>query len=114
MSEEPLRHSHFPFVSGNPDAEGFMATAAARKRRNGRNSTNVQARLNSWAAIYHRTRGLVSGVEGATSEQVQETVNDAIESASGAGERASDWSNENLDGVRQAVRMQPLALVRSL
>jgi ElaB/YqjD/DUF883 family membrane-anchored ribosome-binding protein len=91
-----------------------MAIAsAARKRRNGRNSTDVQARLNSLRgdidALQQDMRGLVNDVGGAASEHVQEAVNGAIESASEAVERVSDWSNENLDGVRQVVRMQPLA-----
>jgi ElaB/YqjD/DUF883 family membrane-anchored ribosome-binding protein len=91
-----------------------MATAAAaRKHRNGRNSTDVQARLNSLRgdldALQQDMRGLVNDVGGVASEQVQEAVNGAIESASEAVERVSDWSNENLNGVRQAVRMQPLA-----
>jgi ElaB/YqjD/DUF883 family membrane-anchored ribosome-binding protein len=60
-------------------------------------------------ALQQDMRGLVNDVGGVASEQVQEAVNGTIESASEAIERVSDWSSENLDGVRQAVRMQPLA-----
>ena len=91
-----------------------MATATAtHKRRNGRNGANVQARLSSLRddldALQQDMRGLVNDVGGAASEQVQGVVNGAIDSASEAVERVSEWSKENLDGVRQAVRIQPLA-----
>jgi len=36
-------------------------------------------------------------------------VNGAIETASEAVDRVGEWGNENLDGVRTAVRTQPLA-----
>ena len=90
-----------------------MANAATRKRKNGRNGSDVQARLNSLRgdldALQQDMRGLMTDMGGAATEQVQGAVNGAIESASEAVERVSDWSNENLDGVRQVVRMQPLA-----
>lgn len=90
-----------------------MANAATRKRRNGRNGSDVQARLNSLRgdldALQQDMRGLVNDVGGVASEQVQGAVNGAIELASEAVERVGDWSNENLDGVREAVRLQPLA-----
>lgn len=89
------------------------ATATTRKRRNGRNGADVQARLTSLRddldALQQDMRGLVNDVGGVASEQVQGAVNGAIDSASEAVERVSEWSNENLDGVRQAVRTQPLA-----
>ncbi|HXJ03197.1 MAG TPA: hypothetical protein VNH44_18400 [Micropepsaceae bacterium] len=86
------------------------AQAAARKRKNGhngahlngRNGANVQARLTSLRedldALQHDIGGLVTDVGDVASEQASEAV-----------ERVSEWSNENLDGVRQAVRTQPLA-----
>jgi hypothetical protein len=114
MSEEPLRHSHFPLVSGKSGCGGIYGDGSGTQAQEWTQQHERPGPVEFLGGDLQQTRGLVSGVEGATSEQVQETVNDAIESASGAGERASDWSNENLDGVRQAVRMQPLALVRSL
>jgi ElaB/YqjD/DUF883 family membrane-anchored ribosome-binding protein len=86
-----------------------MAMAATRRRKNGHNGSEVQARLSSLRAdldaLQQDMRGLVSDVGDAASEQ----VNGAIESASEAVDRVGEWGNENLDGVRQAVRTQPLA-----
>jgi len=87
-------------------------TAATGKRKNGRNG-HVRVRLMSLRgdldALQHDMRGLANDVGDAASEQVQGAVNGAIGSASQAADRVSEWSNENLDGVRQAVRTQPLA-----
>jgi ElaB/YqjD/DUF883 family membrane-anchored ribosome-binding protein len=89
------------------------AALATRKRKNGQNGRYVQARLNSLRrdldALQQDMRGLVTDVGEAASGQVHSAVNGTIESASEAVERVSDWSNENLDGMRQAVRLQPLA-----
>jgi len=89
------------------------ATAAARKRKNGRNGADVQARLNSVKAdldvLQQDVRGLVSDMGGVASEQVQGAVNGALESAYETADRVGEWGNENLDGVRKAVRTQPLA-----
>jgi ElaB/YqjD/DUF883 family membrane-anchored ribosome-binding protein len=92
----------------------MMATATKRKRKNGHNgSVTVQGRLNSLRAdldaLQQDLGGLVSDVGGAASTQVQGVVNGAIESASGAVDRVSEWGTENLDGMRDAVRTQPLA-----
>jgi ElaB/YqjD/DUF883 family membrane-anchored ribosome-binding protein len=90
-----------------------MAAVTARKRRNRRGGSNIQARLNSLRgdldALQQDMRGLVGDVGDAAGEQVQGAVLGAMESGSEAVERVSDWSNENLDGMRQAVRLQPLA-----
>ena len=89
-----------------------MATAAARRRKNGHNG-DLQARLSSLRddidALQHDMRGLVSDVKDVASEQVQGAVNEAIETAHETVDRVGEWGNENLDGVRQAVRTQPLA-----
>jgi ElaB/YqjD/DUF883 family membrane-anchored ribosome-binding protein len=88
-------------------------TAATRKRKNVRNGDDVRARLTSLRgdldALQQDMRGLASDVGGAASEQVQGAVNGAIDSASEAVGWVGEWSNENLDGVRHAVRTQPLA-----
>ena len=91
-----------------------MASAIKRKSKNGRNGgTHVQGRLNSLRAdldaLQQDLGGLVSDVGGAASNQVQGVVNGAIDSASDAVDRVSEWGTENLDGMRQAVRTQPLA-----
>ena len=92
-----------------------MATAAVstRKRRNGHHNNDVQARLSALRddldTLQQDMRALVSDVGGVASEQVQGAVNGAMESASEAVERVEEWSNENLEPVREAVRTQPLA-----
>jgi outer membrane murein-binding lipoprotein Lpp len=69
----------------------------------------MQSRLNSlradFDALQHDVRGLASDVGDAASSQVQ----DAIDTASGAVDRVSEWGTENLNGVRSAVKSQPLA-----
>ena len=76
-------------------------TTATPKRKNGRNG-HVRVRLMSLRgdldALQQDMRGLANDVGDAASEQVQGAVNGAIESAA-----------EAADGVRQAVRTQPLA-----
>lgn len=90
-----------------------MATATARKRKNGRNGTQVQERLSSVKAdldaLQQDVRGLVSDMGGMASEQVHGAVNGAMETAYETVDRVGEWGNENLDGVRKAVRTQPLA-----
>jgi len=90
-----------------------MATATTRRRRNGQNGSEVQTRLSSLRAdldaLQQDMRALVSDVGEAASEQVHGAVNGAIETASEAVDRVGEWGNENLDGVRTAVRTQPLA-----
>jgi ElaB/YqjD/DUF883 family membrane-anchored ribosome-binding protein len=92
-----------------------MATTTARKRKNGRNGNgnDVSARLNSVRedldALQHDVRGLVSDMGGMASEQVQGAMNGALETAHDTVDRVGEWGSENLDGVRRAVRTQPLA-----
>lgn len=100
-----------------------MATATKRKPRKSSKkrpvktvaatNTNMQSRLNSlradFDALQHDVRGLASDVGDAASTQVQELMTDAIGSANDAVERVSEWSTENLNGVRDAVKTQPLA-----
>jgi ElaB/YqjD/DUF883 family membrane-anchored ribosome-binding protein len=84
-----------------------------RKRKNGRNGTAVQARLSSLRddldALQQDVRGLMSDVGDVATDQVHTAVNGAIDTASDTVDRVSEWGNDNLDGVRQAVRTQPLA-----
>jgi hypothetical protein len=90
-----------------------MATATRRKRRTRRtvraSNTGMQSRLNSlradFDALQSDVRGLASDVGDAASTQVR----DAIDSASGAVDRVSEWGVDNLNGVRSAVKSQPLA-----
>ena len=90
-------------------------TATTRKRKNGRNGaqTQVQARLSSVRAdldaLQHDVRGLVSDMGEIASERAQGAMNDAMETAYETADRVGEWGNENLDGVRRAVRTQPLA-----
>ena len=85
-----------------------MATTAT-KRRNGRKNSDVQARLNALRgdldALQQDMKGLVGDIGGAASTQ----VHGALETASDTVERAGEWTAENLDGVRETVRTQPLA-----
>jgi ElaB/YqjD/DUF883 family membrane-anchored ribosome-binding protein len=96
-------------------AEGTMATATTmtRKRKNGNSNNDVQTRMGVLRAdfdtLQQDMRALVSDVGEVASEQVHGAVNAAKESASEAVERVEEWSNENLEPVREAVRMQPLA-----
>jgi ElaB/YqjD/DUF883 family membrane-anchored ribosome-binding protein len=95
--------------------EGTMAraTTMARKRKNGNSNNDVQGRLGVLRAdldtLQQDMRALVSDVGEVASEQVHGAVNAARESASEAVERVEEWGNENLEPVREAVRMQPLA-----
>jgi len=90
-----------------------MATATTRRRKNGQNGSEVQGRLSTLRAdldtLQQDMRALVSDVGEVASEQVHGAVNGAIETASEAVDRVGEWGNENLDGVREAVRTQPLA-----
>jgi len=93
-----------------------MATATRRKRKTRTvkaSNTAMQSRLNSlradFDALQHDVRGLASDVSGVASSQVQELMTDAMDTASGAVERVSEWGSENLNGVRTAVKSQPLA-----
>ena len=93
-----------------------MATATRRKRRTRTvkvSNTGMQSRLNSlradFDALQHDVRGLATDVGDAASTQVQELMSDAIDTASGAVDRVSEWGSENLNGVRSAVKSQPLA-----
>jgi hypothetical protein len=52
---------------------------------------------------------LVSDVGDVASDQVNTVVNGAIGTASDTVERVTEWGTDNLDGVREAVRTQPLA-----
>ena len=84
-----------------------------RKRKNSSNGSDVQARLTALRsdldALQKDMRGLVSDVGDAASKEVQGAMGGAINSAQEAVERLEDWSNDNLDGMRDAVRHQPLA-----
>ncbi len=92
---------------------------AAPKRRKSKirtvraSSTAMQSRLNSlradFDALQQDVRGLASDVGDAASSQVQELMSDAIGTASDTVNRVNDWSVENLNGVRTAVKTQPLA-----
>jgi len=90
-----------------------MATATRRKRTTRRtvrnSSTGMQSRLNSlradFDALQNDVRGLASDVGDAASTQVQDIMSDAIDTV----DRVSEWGVENLNGVRTAVKSQPLA-----
>ena len=93
-----------------------MATVTRRKRKTKTvkaSSTAMRSRLNSLRADFDALqldmRGLATDVGGAASNQVQELVSDAIGTANEAVDRVSEWSTENLNGVRTAVKSQPLA-----
>ena len=83
-----------------------MAAIGTRKRTSGRNGSGVQTRLSSLRddldTLQQDMRGLASDVGEAASDQVQGMASVAVD-------RASEWGSENLEGVRQAVRTQPLA-----
>ncbi len=89
------------------------ARMSANTRKNGHSGADVQARLSSLKEdldlLQKDVRGLMSDVGEAASGQVTGAVNGAIDTASGAAARVSEWSSENIGGVRQAVRTQPLA-----
>lgn len=84
-----------------------------RKRKNGSNGTDLQARLSSLRedldVLQQDVRGLMSDVGDVATDQVHSVVNGAIDTASDTVERVSEWGNDNLEGVRHAVRTQPLA-----
>ena len=84
-----------------------------RKRKNNSNGSEVQSRLNALRAdldaLQKDMRGLVSEVGDVASKEVQGAMGGAMHSAQEAVERLEDWGNENLDGVRDVVRTQPLA-----
>jgi outer membrane murein-binding lipoprotein Lpp len=84
-----------------------MATAKKRRRRRKTRTVKtpnnmMQSRFNSlradFDALQQDVRGLATDVGDAATEQVQ-----------GAMDRVTEWSSENLNGVRIAVKTQPLA-----
>ena len=90
--------------------------AVARRRRRAKtngNGRDVQTRLESLRAdldaLQQDMRGLVSDVGTMAGDQVQGAMNGAMESAQDVVDRLNDWNHDNLDGVRGAVRSQPLA-----
>ena len=90
-----------------------MAVRPRRARTNGNGDYDVQGRLESLRsdlnALQQDMKGLVSDVGGMASDQVQGAVNGAMDRAQGVVERVNDWGEDNLVGVRSAVRSQPLA-----
>ena len=93
-----------------------MATATRRRRKTTTvkaSNTGMQSRLHSlradFDALQQDVRGLASDVGDVASTQVQGLMNEAIGSASSAVDRVGEWSSENLNGVRNAVKTQPLA-----
>jgi len=84
-----------------------------RKRKNGNNGTALQSRLTSLREdldhLQQDVRGLMSDVGDVATDQVHTAVNGAIDTASDTVDRVSEWGNDNLEGVRHAVRTQPLA-----
>jgi ElaB/YqjD/DUF883 family membrane-anchored ribosome-binding protein len=96
----------------------MMATATRRKRKTRTrtvkaSNTAMQSRLNSLRAdidaLQQDVRGLASDVSDVATTQVQGFVTEAVDTASGAVERVGEWGAENLNGVRTAVKSQPLA-----
>ena len=82
---------------------------ATRKRKTTRsNGADLQGRLTSLRedldVLQQDVRGLMSDVGGAATDQVQTVVSGAIDTASDTVERVTEWSNDNIQGVRQAVR----------
>ena len=83
-----------------------MATVKKRKRRKTRtvkaSNNMMQNRLNSlradFDALQDDMRGLATDVGDAATEHVTDAV-----------DRVTEWSTENLNGVRTAVKTQPLA-----
>ena len=84
-----------------------------RKRKNTRNGADLQGRLTSlrqdFDALQQDVRGLMSDVGGVATDQVQTAVTSAVDTASDTVERVTEWSTDNIEGMRQAVRTQPLA-----
>ena len=80
-----------------------------RKRKNGRNGADLQARLTSLREdldlLQQDVRGLVSDVGDVASDKAQTVV----DTASDTVDRVTEWGTDNLEGVREAVRTQPLA-----
>ena len=90
-----------------------MAVARTRRRARNGNGRDVQARLESLKAdldaLQQDVRGLVSDVGTMAGDQVQGAMNGAMEQAQDVVDRLNEWNHDNLDGVRTAVRSQPLA-----
>jgi ElaB/YqjD/DUF883 family membrane-anchored ribosome-binding protein len=93
-----------------------MAIAKRRKRKIRTvkaSNTTMQSRLNSlradFDALQQDVRSLAGDVGDVASSQVQEFMSDAIGTASDTVNRVNDWGVENLNGVRTAVKTQPLA-----
>lgn len=82
-------------------------------RRRKSNGADLQARLAALRedldALQQDVRHLANDVGAVAADQVQDAMNGAIESASEAIDRVGDWGNDNLEGVREVVRAQPLA-----
>jgi len=86
---------------------------STRKRKNGNNGADLQTRLGTLRedldVLQQDVRVLMSDVGDVATDQVHHVMNGAMDTASETVERVAEWGNENLEGVRQAVRTQPLA-----
>ena len=78
---------------------------AARKRKRTRNGHHLQGRMSAVRAdldaLQKDVRGLMNDVSNAATREVRGAVDGTVG-------RLEAWSSENLAGVRQAVRNQPL------
>ncbi len=83
-----------------------------RRRRKNSNGSEVQARLSAlradFGALQKDIRGLVSDVV-ATKDGAVGAVGNALHSVQEQAGRLEEWGSENLAGVRDRVRSQPLA-----
>jgi ElaB/YqjD/DUF883 family membrane-anchored ribosome-binding protein len=84
------------------------------RRRKG-NGHDLQGRLDALrddlGTLQKDLRGLLSDAGGVANDQVHKTVNGALSSLEDVTDRIEDWGTENIEGVRDAVRAQPLAAI---
>jgi ElaB/YqjD/DUF883 family membrane-anchored ribosome-binding protein len=73
---------------------------------------DVQKRVNAirseLEALQRDMRGMVADATDAATKNMNDAVGGAMETAHETADRVNEWSNENLEGVRDAFRHQPL------
>jgi ElaB/YqjD/DUF883 family membrane-anchored ribosome-binding protein len=88
----------------------------AMRKRNGNGSEHdFQARLQALRedleALQGDMKGLAGDVGDVAAERMNSALSDAMTSVQELTDRVEDWSNDNLESVRESVRAQPLAAI---
>jgi len=82
-----------------------MARRGKRLSGEGQIETRLSALRQDLEALQEDMRGLGEGVGAAA----QERLSEALRATESLASQMQDWSNENLDTVRDSIREQPVA-----